>query len=447
MNDDSPKLLSKDPLEDEIYREIIRGKNIILHGIGGTGKTFTTKRILKRLIKDQFNFACTAMTGIATLNLNDPENSIMCSTLHRWAGIGTGQSSVDSLLARIHRDFRMKTNWKSTQILFIDEFSMLGLSLFEKLEELGRKIRKDDRPFGGLQIVVIGDVLQLPPVKDDPAFLSEVWTDKMNFTPFYFYTPKRYDDEKYFSLLCRLREGKVKQEDIQSLTKRAEAYEKYIKQEKKGLILIKPTILYPKKVDVDSYNLEQLKELDGQEYIFEAKDGFVAFSKTAKADFYMTKLDDAIPQTIILKKGALVMCKFNIDVARGLVNGSRGIITEISEENVVVKFTNGIEEKIDSVTWEFKDKEGKSYRNQIPFILAYASTIHKSQGLTLDHAIIDSGYDIFTSGQAYVALSRVRNMDSLLLREFVPSSIMINKEALKYNNQLIKQEIKRRENE
>lgn len=428
--------------DDKKLKEILvaadNGENIILHAPGGTGKTFCLKKIAIHLKEQGKNVFCTATTGVAAINLNIPEAQITASTLHSFAGVGLAQGAAKKLLAKVMIDDYALHRWMCAHTLIIDEVSMLGGDFLDKLDFIGRGVRQINKPFGGIQIIFSGDFLQLPPVKDEWVFKSCVW-DELDLVPIIFDEPKRYDDLEYFQLLLRIREGTHTKDDIKKLRARTRAHEKYLQileENEDNLDFIKPTTLYSKKVDVDFDNNRELDKLPGDLVEYIAEDNFTAYNSHARYEHYIKILDDAMCKVVSLKVGAQVMLKVNLDVSAGLVNGSRGVVLETNPKYVYVRFINGRQMKVKKKNWEVEDKDGKATRYQIPFILAWACTIHKGQGSTLDFAIADLGPSVFAEGQAYVALSRVRNIKGLFISEFYPACIKVNKKALKQSRYL-----------
>jgi ATP-dependent DNA helicase PIF1 len=201
--------------------------------------------------------------------------------------------------------------------------------------------------------------------------------------------------------------------------------------------IIKPTIVHSKKVDVASENDIEMEKLHGDTTQFNANDTFTPKTKKTNKEYYSRLLDDSIPSEIKLKIGAQVMLRYNLCVEMGICNGSRGVILNISPEGVLVRFLSGMKMIITRQVWTVKDKHGKMERNQIPLILAWSITCHKIQGLTMDYAICNLGPSIFSPGQAYVALSRVRNLRGLFISDFLLDSIYADKKALTYDNELL----------
>jgi ATP-dependent DNA helicase PIF1 len=432
-------------MEVEIAKKVLSGENVLLHGPGGCGKSYTIRLLYKKLKSLGKKVQCTATTGIAALNLSGP--GIKTRTLHSWAGIGLGRETGYKLAAKVRDNYMSRRRWQDTQVLIIDEVSMLGATLFKKLDIIGRIVRgRRDEPFGGIRLVLSGDFLQLPPVKDTWLFETDEWKE-LNLKCVPFMEAKRYDDPDYFQTLLRIRRGAHTEADIEMLQERVKAYDEYlVKQVESGeasLLEVKPTLLYSKKRDVEAYNLGQLENLPDKPRPYTAKDNYNALRPRVRKEKYELMLDDAIKKAIILKVGAQVMLKANLDIDEGLVNGSRGVVTDMGIDFVDVKFRNqDTTTRIMDNTWSVEDDDMEATRTQIPLILAWASTIHKSQGCTIDFAVCDIGSSVFADGQAYVALSRVRNRAGLFLSDLHPPAIEANEEAVRYVNKIETREVK-----
>lgn len=426
-------------MQQKLLNAILRGNNVLLHGPGGTGKSHTLREIATYLEKKSVMYASCATTGVAAVNLGIASSR----TLHSWAGIGNGDRSVDSLIAKIRMRDEVVERWNNTDILIIDEVSMLGKELFEKLFVIGQILRKNESPFGGIQLICSGDFFQLPPVRDQWIFESSAWNE-LSLVPFRFTTGHRYDDKNYYQMLLRIRRGGHTSEDLKRLQKRVKAYDKYLafvnSYDGPGE-LIKPTVMHSRKVDVAEYNLRELARLPSKEKTYKCIDTYKPFNPNFHKETMKKKLDENIPKRITLKVGAQVMLKCNLSVSGGLVNGTRGVVTKLCEESVYVKFIGKPKPiQIEYQTWENVDKNGKATRFQLPFVLAWAMTIHKSQGCTLDYVVCDVGYHVFADGQAYVALSRVRNLKGLFLSGYTPKAFRTNEDALEYVNSLFETE-------
>lgn len=404
-----------------------------------THNTYTIKKVAEYFTRKGEVCECTATTGVAAVGINVPEYGVQARTLHSWSGIGMPQSDRSwNFISVVEKKPKAVKRWLTTSLLIIDEISMLGKNLFEAISEVGKKLKLSKKPFGGIRLLLSGDFLQLPPVKDEWCFLSEEWK-KLDAIVFEFDEPKRYDDLSYFHLLLRIRQGEHTQKDVDVLCARMRAYKKFKELEKSAtLVRVQPTILFPKRVDVDYYNKKELDKLDSKAFVYKCVDTFQKRIGRKYSDEYSdipadyTKLlDDAIPQEITLKVGAQVMLKYNLDVASGLANGSRAVILDTFPDGVYVKFLNGTKMMVNPTPWEVSDKEGRGFRTQIPFVCAWALTVHKSQGSTLDYAICDLG-SVFCPAQSYVSLSRVKNLKGLLIQSFDPEKIICDEKALKY---------------
>ena len=396
------------------FDAVVGGDSIFITGPGGTGKSYLLQTLYahyKGLTGK--SLAITAMTGCAALLLGS-----WAKTLHSWAGIGIGRLAPDVIAKAISADSRKKKRWRQTDCLVIDEVSMLTPQLLEYLDEVGRIVRKCDKPFGGIQIVFVGDFYQLPPVSKEStafAFESPLWSQvvkkSVQLTQIL-----RQKDPLFQHILNEARTGSLSPESYAMLETRKTMGWK--RQE------IKPTLLFTKNQDVNSINSTQLDKLLGEEHIFRAK---TTKSPRLPHDVLQTivdKIDKDAPYEVELciKEKSQVMLLVNQDSEAGLVNGSRGIVTGFGQDGYpLVKFLNGppLPVRIPPAAWSSdSEKEGDGVtREQIPLRLAYALTIHKAQGASLDSALIDVGPSTFEYGQAYVALSRVRSMDALFIFE------------------------------
>lgn len=439
MQDTEPEIISENYI-DILVEKIVSGRNVFLHGPGGTGKSYTIRHAVTDLRQRGYKVACTAATGIAAVNLST--NCLVAFTLHKWGIGGLSDRSSSQLIDDISKKCHLVKRWRETNILFIDEISMIGEDFFTKLSTIAKHFRREpDRPFGGLRIVVSGDFLQLPPVKDKWVFTSPAWGE-CNFDVMSFLVPKRYENEQWFRTLLRIRCGQPSPEDIELLRSRKQAYNDLLTNVSgQQDYIVLPTNLYSTRNSADSINTTELARLVGEECIFESYDEIIFKDEyrslpqhrqfKTKA-FYDPFLDDAIPRKISLKVGAQVMLKWNVDTGNGLANGSRGVVTRIFDNSVEVKWVNDSITVVGPETWEKCDEDAIALRTQIPLVLAWAMTIHKSQGCTLDKVVCDLGKEIFSAGQAYVALSRVRSHEGLYLRSFLPSVIFADAHALEY---------------
>ena len=429
------------------YEKYKNGENIFLTGPGGSGKTKLIEYFVHYSKYYEENFQVCAMTGCAALLLQ-----CNARTLHSWSGIkiakGTKNKVVDSVLFNKNA----VKNWKKVNILILDEVSMLSKKIFEIIEETARHVKKNDRPFGGMQVIFSGDFCQLPPVgnygeKDTSQFCFEspVWN---------FVFPKqnnillkkifRQNDKEYARILQHIRQGILKKQDCQLLKQRL-----HIKFDPENHYGCTPTKLFPLRAKADHINKLMFEKIEETHYTFEIiqkldnltldnnkpipRETFEKCKKLSEKDVAqeINILVANIPcqQVLHLKVGTVVMCTINLDMENGICNGSQGVVSQIVKENdqyfPFVRFYNGIEKKMAPHFWQSEDFPTISV-GQYPLILAWAITIHKIQGATLDLAEIDVGNSIFEYGQTYVALSRVKSIQGLYLSAFEPEKIQTN---------------------
>jgi ATP-dependent DNA helicase PIF1 len=437
--------------QQQAFNKYIQGQNIFITGPGGTGKSALIKYIKKNAdLRCKIIQVC-ALTGCASVLLE-----CKAKTLHSWSGIGLGKGTIEQLIKKIQKNKHSKALWKETDILVVDEVSMMSLKLFETLDAIGKSVRKDRRPFGGLQLIFSGDFYQLPPVgdKDDPetskfCFESEFW-----FTTF----PKqnhvqlkrifRQNDPIYQNILNQVREGRLKRSTNDILLKQVD-------KQTNDALTIKPTKLFPTRNKVDSINASEMDKLNGDDLEFKIKYHgdleMTAKERLQRTQFTPEQIKNELQflksnlrcdENIKLKIGSQVMCIVNIELSNGemLCNGSQGIVVRFSQEGVpVIRFsranTNTFELTMNYHIWPSETIPGIGV-SQLPLILAWALTIHKAQGATLDVAEIDAGSSIFECGQTYVALSRVKSLEGLYLTSYDPKKIRINKKVQEFYQQI-----------
>lgn len=393
-------------------------KNYFITGPGGTGKTWMVKQLERSWNTDDKKYVLLTPTGVAAVNIGG-------QTIHRFFGIGLAKGTKEQLLIQCRKRGGI-SKILPLEIIVIDEISMVSAELFELIDYLCREIRRCQEPFGGIRMIITGDFCQLKCVQGTFAFFSPLWK-KLELEIIQLDEPKRFNDLSYWKMLNRARVGALKQKDVRRLEERLQAYIEY-KKRPVDHTAIEPTVLLGYKTEVETLNNTKLKELPGQSYIYRCQD-----IVSRECD---EMLDMLAPPTVTLKVGAQVMCTRNVETDLGICNGSRGVVIGCTIDTVKVLFVNGIDMEIGYQTWELEGQGFNAKRMQIPFILAYCLTIHRVQGLTLDCAVLDLSDSIFTPAQAYVALSRVRNYDSLYLSDFNPSSIYANKLAVDFYEKL-----------
>ena len=408
---------------------MLSGENVFLTGAAGSGKTFTLNQFIKLAKNSGKKVSVTATTGLAATHLGG-------NTIHAWSGIGI----YDYLSRKFFEKFP-KTRAeiiKNTDILVIDEISMLHDFRLDMVEEICRTIRQNDKPFGGIQVILCGDFFQLPPINRAGgriggfAIHSNAWK-LAEFTICYLDENYRQKNDELSEILNALRADDLRRKHAQSLLDRIDIEPNFESDD----FLKNLTELHTTNIDVDKINEQKLAELEGEEFHFA--------QTTTGAKNYVETLQKSVlaPELLRLKKGALVMAVKNAQ-NRQYVNGSIGEVIDFERltDYPIVQFRNGKIITMAPETWEMRDGEKKRASiMQIPLRLAYAITVHKSQGMTLDAARIDLR-KAFSEGMGYVALSRVRSLDKLYLLGINRTALMVSEEAQKIDFRLKNESLK-----
>lgn len=529
--------------------------NVLLTGPGGSGKTALIKRMVEDGEAAGKNVQVCALTGCAAVLLGCKG----AKTVHSWAGVGLASGPHGKVVDKVIKSKHKSSGWKKVDVLIIDEISMMSKKLFNILDSIGRKVRKGpDVPFGGIQVVFSGDFYQLPPVgdRDDEetsafCFESDQWKSTFHKTV-QLTTIFRQTDDKYTKILNQIRVGKLRKSSYETLMA-------HVGKKVPADSIIKPTILFPKRRNVDLINRAEMAELKGEPRTFvlspdtvltAAERESVASVSDVQREKELAFLTNNIiaEETLTLKKGAQVMCIANIDMEGPypIVNGSQGVIVDFinkalnaaaaavtaaeaalettienapakieasesalkeanealsvakmelderdkddkdyddavkavetlkaaasdaehankrakngiarahealkaakdlhtrlinknAEKLPLVQFNDGQKRIISPHIWRSENVPGLGVK-QIPLILAWAITIHKAQGVTLEMAQIDAGSNIFECGQTYVALSRVKDLEGLYLTAFSPQKIKVSRKVQKYYESLV----------
>ena len=424
--------------QTDALRILNAGANVFLTGAPGAGKTYVLNQFVKQARQRGASVAVTASTGIAATHLNG-------QTIHSWSGVGVAQVMTDTLLKQIKT--RRGKRIRATDILVIDEISMMHAWLFDMVDQACRAVRRSPEPFGGLQVVMSGDLFQLPPVsntrrdrelvapppelvamreryakagRNPNGFVTEslVWPE-LNPVVCYLTEQHRQDTGQLLDVLTDIRQGTVTDTDRQALDTR---------------IGVEPAgddvaiSLYPNNRQADALNDSKLAQINEPEHRFEAESsGQVSLIKRLKSTMLA-------PEMLSLKVGAAVMALRN-DTNQQYVNGSLGTVVDFVSttegEYPMVDFENGHTVIMQPAAWEMMDGETVlASVKQVPLRCAWAITIHKSQGMTLDRARMDLRRT-FAPGMGYVALSRVESMDGLYLDGINERAFLVSPEAVR----------------
>lgn len=396
--------------QKEALQVLKTGRNVFLTGEPGAGKTYTINLFTDWLKENYTPYAITASTGIAATHIGG-------STIHAWSGIGIKRKITESIIESMQFNHFLVARLAEPQVLIIDEVSMLDSVMIDNVDYVLRCIRGSDTPFGGMQVVFVGDFFQLPPVSREEdvkfAFESSSWQEA-NLTVCYLTEQHRQSDHIFLSILSAMRNGEVT-EDHKKVLGACQLKEKPATQ------------LYTHNVDVDRVNTVELMKLPGQVRTFTGSSGGVPFMVE------QLKKDCLSPEVLNLKEGAIVMFTTN-DFEVGYVNGTIGKVIGFTEMSGAPIIEVGDGEIVPPrVEWVREEKgEKKAWFKQYPLRLAWAITVHKSQGMSLDSASMDLSRT-FEYGQGYVAISRVRSLAGLHLQG-------INSKAFEMHPKVVEQD-------
>ena len=390
---------------------LLSGRSALLTGAAGTGKTHLLNNFIIQARKRGKKVSVTATTGLAATHLGG-------NTIHSWSGIGVSDHLPNNFFERLSKTRRDVIS--KTDVLIIDEISMLHDFRLDMIDKVLRTVRENDQPFGGIQLVMSGDFFQLPPVnrpnEQGGGFVvySDAWQE---LRPAVLYLERQYrqNDEQLLEILTALRTGDVRRRHVEALLARTKI------EPPDGDI----TELHTVNVDVDDINIQKLAELPGEERSYQ--------QTTTGSKIYVENLQRSVlaPENLVIKLGALVMAVKN-SPQKLYANGSIGTVVDFEPltEYPVVEFRDGRRVTMVPDVWELRDGERKRASiSQVPLRLAWAITVHKSQGMTLDVAKIDLR-KAFVEGMGYVALSRVRDLDNLYLYGINRRALEVSPDAL-----------------
>jgi ATP-dependent DNA helicase PIF1 len=394
------------------------GYNVYLTGSAGSGKTHLLNTYIEYLKKHGVEVGITASTGIAATHLGGV-------TIHSWSGLGIRDSITDYDLDMLEQRSYLWKRIQNTKVLIIDEISMLHHFRLDMVDMLLRSMRRSDKPFGGIQVVLCGDFFQLPPVTrlGEPeahfAYKANVWTE-MDLKVCYLHEQHRQNDDACLQILDAIRNNEVDENVLEHLRSR---YKKTVKGH------VSPTKLFTHNVDVDLLNSKELNAISGESREYR----MVSRGRAPLVE--VLKKSCLAPELLMLKIGAKVMFVKN-NYEAGYVNGTLGTVVRFEDEGPVVKTANGREIIASPMPWTIEEEgKVKAELMQVPLRLAWAITVHKSQGMSLDAVETDLSKS-FERGMGYVALSRVRSLDGLMLHGLNDIALQVHPEILELDMEL-----------
>jgi len=431
--------------QEQALKIMKTGVNIYLTGSAGSGKTYLLNEYIKYLEDHDIAVAVTASTGIAATHMNG-------MTIHGWSGIGVKSFMGENELEQLEEKKYLWKRFDKARVLIIDEVSMLHGFQLDMIEKVCKRFKRSSRPFGGLQVILSGDFFQLPPVvassatrreggkesreppvglvgnptsptggeKSSMIYESEAWKI-LNPAICYLTEQHRQVDDVLTEILNSIRKSNLEEKHYEYL-------DKCIDRE---LIGIKPTKLYTHNINVDSENNVELEQISGDEKVYHMT------SKGHEIIVDILKKSCLAYEELRLKIGAEVMCIKN-NFEKGYVNGTRGVVVDFEKDTglPIIKLYNGNRVVMNTEVWAIEeDGKIKASLTQIPLRLAWAITIHKSQGMSLDNAEIDLR-STFTYGMGYVALSRVRTLSGIKLIGFTKESLLVDPKVLEHDQDL-----------
>lgn len=417
-------------------QRVAEGRNVFITGEAGTGKSYMIKAIKRKLDQMRRVYHVAATTGSAAYNIEG-------TTVHSFVGVGLGVADLDNLLKLLEKPYKKAKveHWRRVHTLIIDEVSMLDALFFEKINAIGKHLRRNsDKAFGGLQLVLIGDFLQLPPViKAEEkrlyryVFQTPTWRELKLCTIKLDVNYRQKEDGTFLRLLAQVRLGTLAPEEEHLLRARVSTVAP------EGV-----TKVFSYRADVQRVNKAALALIEGEEHCYDAV--IETSYKATPFDADKEEKEGSYPadKHLPLKEGARVLLCYNLATEDGLYNGCEGTVVTFEQAYQggklypVVEFYNGIRTRIEPNTWtQYEGKKVVSSFTQVPLLLCYAISVHKAQGLTLPSALVDMNF--FEHGQCYVAISRVRRLEDLHIKNYSLKGLLADQTVIDFyrNNQLL----------
>jgi ATP-dependent exoDNAse (exonuclease V) alpha subunit len=397
---------------------MLSGESVFLTGPPGAGKTYVLNDFIRRATRAGKVVAVTASTGIAATHIGG-------TTIHSWSGLGIREHLTDWDRQWLRSNDRLRKRYNATDVLVIDEISMLHGARLDMVNQACKILRESDEPFGGLQVILVGDLFQLPPVTRgseilDFAHTSAAWQE-LNPRICYITEQHRQAGDDLLTLLEAMRTGEIEQALIDTLLERVG------RRPAEGEAV---TRLYAHNIDVDTINNRNLATIQSETHAFNMQ----TKGQAAKVEQLIKSV--LAPEVLELKRGAEVMFVAN-NFQAGFVNGSRGRVTGFDDGLPMVSLVgNGKSIRVEPHSWKLvEDDKTKAEAVQLPLRLAWAITIHKSQGMSLDAAEIDLSKS-FTPGMGYVALSRVRSLNGIYLSGINQMALQLHPDIFEFDRAL-----------
>ena len=440
-------------LDDQQQRAVnlvLKGQNVFLTGGGGTGKSCVLEYIID-IFKEKYKENLKTVVGI-TSTTGSSALLIGGTTIHSFSGLGVNREDEEQYIQKIAKRRYIIKRFKNLKTLIIDEISMLTPRTFRMIYRLTQIVRKNNSPFGGIQVILSGDFCQLGPILEqhiihhsfEYCFETPEW-DASNIQIVHFKKIHRQSDIVFIETLQKIRMGISDQDTTSVLINR-------FRKELDNPYGVEPVQLFPTREKANEINQRYFREINSEKEIKSyslkisietSSEGNNPLASDVNNPDIERKIKTQLPidDTIQLCVGCQVILVVNLSVEEGLVNGSHGRIQSFNEnDEPVVIFSNGKIKNIAIYTWDIDEGIGSVSASGLPLILGYGCTIHRSQGMSLDLAIIDIGKNVFTGsggyGQIYVALSRVRSLEGLSILNFDPTRIKCHPKVIEFYNNI-----------